>query len=304
MPFGLGFSQVIRRLVGPRRREASIDPPGARPTGDPSGEGDPAKQEQQSRASAWLKAYEAGLLSRPANVRDAAGWDRYWRNHLEFGMGEQAMMDQMASDHSLPEFLVGRGARTILCAGNGFSYEAIALAILGFEVTALDLSSVPAEVMEATLRDPQHALRQLVGFSLRADGAWTLERPVDPALAPPMHMSAGFPPRAGGSLILATGDLMDPEICRGPFDVVIERRTVQLFRDGEMQEALDHLIRRLATPGTFVSHKHDGGWRPGKPRQHHAEEWLGANGFEFRMTREGEEVAHAPRVAFLVYTSG
>ena len=82
MPFGLGFSQVIRRLFGPRRREVSIDPPGARPTGDPSGERDPAKQDQQSRASAWLKAYEAGLLHPPANVRDAAGWDRYWRNHL------------------------------------------------------------------------------------------------------------------------------------------------------------------------------------------------------------------------------
>jgi hypothetical protein len=219
-------------------------------------------------------------------------------------MGEQALADQMASDESLPEFLVGRRARTILCAGNGFSYEAIALAILGFEVTALDLSRMPTEMIEATLRDPQHPLRQVVGFSLREDGAWTLERPVDPALGAPMHKSVGFPPRAGGSLILATGDLMDPEICRGPFDVVIERRTVQLFREGERQEALDHLTRRLATPGTFVTHQHDGGWRPGNPRQHHAEEWLRSNGFEFPTTREREGLAHAPRVACLVYSTG
>lgn len=303
MPFGLEFSRMFRRLFGARRPDAPIDPPVAPPAVDPPAERDPAKEERQARAAAWVEAYKAGLLHPPANVRDAAGWDTYWRNHLKFGMEEQALMDHMASDKSLPPFLDGRGARTILCVGNGFSYEAISLAILGFEVTALDISRVPMEVIEATLRDPQHPLRQMVGFSLREDGAWTLEKAVDPALGAPLHKSSGFPPRAGGSLILATGDLMDPEICRGPFDVVIERRTVQLFRDGA-QEALDHLTRRLATPGTFVSHNHDGGWRPGKPRVHHAEEWLRSHGFEFPTTREGQEVAHAPRVARLVYTSG
>ena len=85
---------------------------------------------------------------------------------------------------------------------------------------------------------------------------------------------------------------------------MIERRTVQLFRDAGRHEAMEHLTRRLATPGTLVSHNHDGGWRPGLPRVHHAEEWLRSHGFAFATTREGQEVAHAPRVAWLVFTSG
>jgi len=43
----------------------------------------------------------------------------------------------MSSDPTLPALLSRRGARTVLCAGNGLSIEPIALALLGFRVTVL-----------------------------------------------------------------------------------------------------------------------------------------------------------------------
>ncbi len=76
-----------------------------------------------------------------------------------------------------------------------------------------------------------------------------------------------------------TGDLLDPTVCPGPFDVVIERRTLQLFDDGARERALEAVTSRVATPGLFVTHAHLGGWRPGMPRTHPAEKWLRKSGW-------------------------
>ena len=67
------------------------------------------------------------------------------------------------------------------------------------------------------------------------------------------------------------GDLLDPSVCPGPFDVVVERRTLQLFDDTERNRALAALTKRLSSRGLLVTHAHLGGWRPGKPRTHPAE---------------------------------
>jgi hypothetical protein len=67
-------------------------------------------------------------------------------------------------------------------------------------------------------------------------------------------------PLLGGSIAGVIGDLIDPAVCPGPFDVVIERRTVQLFRDDEEKHAaMDRLAARLGDRGLLVGHQHSGG---------------------------------------------
>ena len=76
-----------------------------------------------------------------------------------------------------------------------------------------------------------------------------------------------------------TGDLLDPSLCSGPFDVVVERRTLQLFDNTERNRALVALTNRLSPRGLFVTHAHLGGWRPGSPRTHPAEDGLRSAGW-------------------------
>ncbi len=180
----------------------------------------------------------------------------------------------MSSDSALPALLARRGARTVLCAGNGLSMEAIALSRLGFEVTALDVSTVPARAFEALL-----------------------QAPTPPATS--MHGSAVHAPRDGGSLVFVTGDLLKPETCPGPFDVVIERRTVQLMARGTRPVALERLTARLGERGIFVSHQHDGGWRPGTPLTHYAEAWLTSRGFILWPDASRDPEPSAARLAYL-----
>ena len=72
------------------------------------------------------------------------------------------------------------------------------------------------------------------------------------------------------------GDIRNAEICPGPFDVIIERRTAQLF---------SHLFKaslagRLAKDGIFFSHSHDGRWRPPAEPRHFTEPWFKENGWK------------------------
>ena len=252
--------------------------------------------------SAWLAAFEAGRLNPPQDVHDRGAWDEYWRNQLEVGAGEQGFSDQMFSDMTLPGLLTGRGARTILCAGNGLSTEAISLALLGFNATALDISAVPGKMFGAMLRDEENPLRRIPGFTMRDDGSVTFGDAglIDPELCPPMHRSAEYPPRGGGALSFVTGDLIDAELCPGPFDVVIERRTLQLFPDAERLLALDRLVSRLANRGVFVSQQHEGRWTPGDDRTHYAEAWLASRGF----VMQSGTTDVAARLACLMFSSG
>ena len=209
----------------------------------------------KEQAEAWLAALEAGRLDPPRDPHDRGAWDEYWKNQLKVGALEQGFSDQMSSDTALPGLLAGRGARTILCAGNGLSMEAISLALLGFDVTALDISTVPAAVFAAMLRDAEHPLSRIAGSRLRDDGSVSFDAggSIDPESYPPMHRSADYPARGGGSLSFASGDLVDPEVCPGAFDVVIERKTVQWFANHERAAALSALSARLSEVGIFLS---------------------------------------------------
>jgi len=75
------------------------------------------------------------------------------------------------------------------------------------------------------------------------------------------------------------GDILNEETCPGPFDVIIERRALQLFSLIERYRVFDKLTARLNRPGIFLSHYHNGAWMPGEPRVHDEEAVFRNNGF-------------------------
>ena len=266
----------------------------------------PPSAAEQAQAEAWLAAFEAGQLHPPRDAHDPDAWDAYWRNQLSVGPMEQAFADMMSSDPELPKLLARRKARTILCAGNGLSGEALSLTLYGFDVTALDISTVPSEVIASSLRRPEHPVHGIPGFSIDDANVVTFREAgtIEPDRCPPIHRSADHLPTGGGTLSFVTGDLVTPEVCVGPFDVVIERRTIQLFPPEERLPAVQCLVARLADRGLFVSHQHAGGWRPGESRTHYAQEWLRSEGFVVRSGSDRELADSAPRLASLMFSTG
>ena len=294
MSLGALFRRLIDRADAPRvpSRESDHSPRDVPTT--------------RTLAEAWLAAAAAGKLTPPADVHSSAAWDEYWRNQLKVGAVDQGFADFMSSDTRLPPLFARRSARTILCAGNGLSNEALALTLLGFNVTALDISAVPGQLFAAMLRDASRPIHRVPGFSERDDGSvvFSAASSIDPELCPPIYRSADYPPRGGGSLVYATGDLMDPQVCPGPFDVVIERRTLQLFPNTERLVALERLVARLSNRGVFVSQQHVGCWKPGDDRTHYAESWLASRGFVIASERTFRESGAASRLACVRFSSG
>jgi len=256
----------------------------------------------QDDAAAWLAARKSGRLDIPADVHDRAAWDRYWLAQLEVGQMEQGFNDMMASDSTFLPELDRRAARTVLCVGNGFSSESWVLALHGFDVTVLDVSSVPRTAFCGMVKDTTHQIHRLGGVMVcdEASIAFQPTVPIDREACPPMHQAEGRLPKGGGSLTYVTGDLMNADLCPGPFDVIVERRTVQLFPEREQPTALERLAARLTPRALLVSHQHHGGWRPNEPRSHFADEWAADHGF---MIDRGSAHTNA-RVARLVFTTG
>lgn len=275
----------------------------ARSDHSPASPADNAFGLDREQAAAWLAAVESGELCIPENPHDVAGWDRYWSAQLQHAGIEQGFNDMMANDPHLIPLLKKRGARTILCAGNGLSSESFTLALHGFDVTVLDLSDVPRAVFAGIVASADHPFRRIPGFTARGEAEVTFEGsgPIDPEQCPSMHKSDDHPPASGGSLRYVTGSLLEPDACPGPFDVVIERRTVQLFKPEERPTAHERLANRLEGKGTFVSHEHQGNWRPGQPDGHYAVDWARQNGFVRHVNAETEA---ANRVAWLFFSTG
>jgi hypothetical protein len=264
-----------------------------------------SRDEFMQLAARWLEAQHAGRLDVPKDMHDQAAWDTYWDNQLSVGTIQQGFSDRMSSDGRLPGLLASRGARTILCAGNGLSSEPIALALMGFEVTALDISEVPGQAFANALQNPGHAFRQIPGFDLR-DGIlrFTGTGPIDPRHCPDIHRIDDYPPRRGGSLQFRTGDLTDPTICPGPYDVVIQRRTLQLFPKDEQFTALERLVGRLGTPGTLVTHRHAGSLQALSAGAPPMADWLISLGFVLEGASDAEQRRTARRLACIRITSG
>jgi hypothetical protein len=196
----------------------------------------------------------------PGDMQDAAYWDQWWKDRLSRGGTHQYMFpmieaplvryrgrlhDLANSDHLLIAIMAEHGLRTVLCAGSGVSQEPRALAEAGLDVTALDLSSTALRVAKAFELDPRG-----VGHFCGAE----------------VH-------RTSGHVDFVVGSLLDATVCPGPFDVIIERRTVQRLREEERSPALDALAARLGKVGILLSHCNDDNYSPSKkPGLFHASE--------------------------------
>lgn len=193
----------------------------------------------------------------PTDIHSAAAWDQHWQAQISHGLGP-GIFDLFCDEQALISVMRRRGMLTVLCAGNGISQEPRALAEAGLKVTALDLSQLAVAIAQDFQLSPEQ-----------------LGRFFSPELRAP-----------GGSVEFVVGDLLDPSVCPGPFDVVIERCTLQLFPPDERSSAVDALADRLSPDGIFKSHCHNGGWKPNEPRAHPFEAlfvekgWLIEDGFE------------------------
>jgi len=201
-----------------------------------------ARDESQSEPEA------AKSLAVPDDLQDAGAWDRYWKAHLGHGFGPQ-LFDMFTDDSLLIEVMRRDHLRSVLCVGNGISIEPRALAVAGFTVVALDISGV-ANAVASQIPVSDDDIARIIGRRGHAEG---------------------------GSVEFITGDIMDPTVCKGPYDVIVERRTAQNYGDAGMPTFLTALTDRLATPGILVSHCHDGGWRPGSEPRHATRDWFREN---------------------------
>jgi SAM-dependent methyltransferase len=177
-------------------------------------------------------------------------------------------------DHDLIRVMNEEGMRTVLCAGNGISQEPRVLAEAGFEVIALDFSPRAIEIARS--------------FDFPREG---YERFCDPEYR-----------RAGGNLQFAVGDILDAAAFPGPYDVIVERRTAQIYSTYDMGAVLGALAKRLNQNGILVSHCHDGAWRPPAKPRHHTSLWFQESGWA--IWNGSPDPKPAGQVAWLSTTTG
>lgn len=206
----------------------------------------------------------------PATLVDPVPWDQYWRDQLSHGVA--GFVHLFCDDGDLVDAMRAGGLKTVLCVGNGISQEPRALAWAGFDVTALDLSPFATEVARES-SPPDELLARLVGGRSRG---------------------------MNGELQFVVGDLRDTECCPGPYDVVIDRKTLQLYPEAERPIANQAVANRLGSPGIFFSQAHDGTWKPPQPRIHALDSWFRAEGWP---TWQGDGPLKG-RVAWLLMTTG
>lgn len=246
-------------------------------------------------------------LRPPTNVNDAAAWDRYWQDQVDHRVS--SFHDMFLRDERLVRFMTALESQSVLCAGNGLSIEPYVLAYAGFQVTAVDLSVWATQLQQnwqprsKSLKNHLYGrissriiIRRSFSNTVRQLG-WLLSDVKKHILNPVK--------RKGGTLKFLAGDLLDPEFCEGPFDTVIERRTVQLYSGAERDRILERLTTRLAPQGIFVSHCHMGWWRPGQPRTHPCEQWFHEHGFKVNPSLHYSQFTKNPeRIAVLTISTG
>ena len=196
-----------------------------------------------------VKKDDRSWLIPPISLVDPGPWDMYWYEQISHGVGD--FVDLFCEDGELVDAMRTNGLHTVLCVGNGISQEPRALAWAGFDVTALDLSPYATQVA-SEFTPPAEFLARLV---------------------------EGRAGALNGNLKFVAGNLCDVDCCPGPYDIVIERRTLQLYSDEYKPRALQAVANRVASPGIFFSQSHDGRWKPPAPRIHANEWWFRAQGW-------------------------
>ena len=212
-------------------------------------------------------------LDAPTDPLDASAWDKYWIEHVRHGLGPP-ISDMFCDDRGLVRVMTDEGMRSVLCAGSGISQEPRALAQAGFDVVALDISPKALEIAQ--------------GFEFPTEGFGHF---CEPEMA-----------RAGGHVDFVVGDIMDSTVCPGPFDVIIERRTAQLYFHSDIGGFVSALAIRLGQHGILLSHCHDGAWKPPAEPRHFTKSW-------FQQTRwaiwnGGPGRKPSGRVAWLLTSTG
>ena len=237
----------------------------------------PASQEetqpdasQDSATEAWQDIRRA--LAPPTDLRSPAAWDEFWDRQLALGV--VGLSDMLFDDRDLVELMRRSDLKTILIAGNGLSLEPRALAAAGFDVVALDISPKAVQYAQQITFTESH-LESMLGRD---------------AVQP------------GGRLQFVVGDVFEPSVCTGPFDVVIERLTAQNYPDDTLGGFLTMLINRLSPAGVLVTHCHDNSWRPGAESRHRPGDWLRVHEWAtFRRVPSGKPPG---RLALLVSSTG
>jgi hypothetical protein len=222
---------------------------------------------------------------RRPRIHDAQFWDAWWNEHISqhrtrswlFPMVEAPLVEFEGNYHDLVNncdllitIMFKYGLKSVLCAGSGLSQEPRALAEAGFDVTALDLSPRASGVARAFEFGPN-------------DMRWFC----DPGAR-----------RTGGHLDFVVGSLLDQAVCPGPFDVIVERRTVETFAEQQRSTALQALTGRLGNPGIFLSHCNDICYFTSKRAFHASESWFRDN--DWTIWNGAPSTPLSGRVAWLV----
>ena len=215
------------------------------------------------------------VLIPPGTTEDPVAWDEHWEQLIAHGFGAK-LEDLFCEDRALILGMRDNGLNTVLCAGNGISQEPKALALAGFDVTVLDLSPAAIRIFQETEFDQAYQ-EQFLDENMK---------------------------RPGGSVTYEVGDIMDPTVCPGPYDVIIERRTAQLFHGEKMDAALAALADRLVEHGMFFTHCHDNRWRPGEKREPRTEQWFRDQGWSIWNGQLTEGTTQSRRLAWTFLTTG
>ncbi len=226
----------------------------------------------------------------PKPASDSVDWEQWWQDKVARDEVEhfrarpiEAPLVRYKGRHYdvanhprlLQEIMLQNGLKTVLCVGNGVSREPLRLADAGFEVTALDLS--PTAIRLASSLDLQDRNKGIIS----------------PETGPDMR----------GQIHYVVGDLFDATLCPGPFDVVIERRTVQRIPAQKRPAALSAIANRLSEVGIFLSHCNDDEYSPIKSRKffHASESWLRDQ--RWQIWDDAPSSVVGGRVAWLVHSS-
>lgn len=210
----------------------------------------------------------------PEDPEDPEGWDQYWDAQIKHRV--VGFVDLFVDVGPFLETADGASDFKVLCAGSGLSMEPFALGAAGLGVTVLDISPRAIQLLQSASPDCD-ALRQRFRLSAEA----TLDKAV---------------------IAFVRGSVLDPAVCVGPYDLIIERRTAQTYEGTARNAFLSRLAERLSPEGILFSHCHCGWWKPPDAPEHLSREWFTAEGWP---SWSGPPTRKpAGRVAWLYTTTG